>query len=270
MNKAVKCFIVEGADRDYRFISEMLGLYFKGRYECKTIRLPAEQNIYMLYNKLEKDNFETDLIELLREENEEIDKALQGIDRQCIDEVFLFFDFDLHENNLPSDKKPLDVLDEMVSFFNNETENGKLYISYPMVEALYDYKEKNCDPHTLCMYPISELDIYKRKAGENNHLASIHFTRDEIWREIIRIFCVRLQCLFDLELLDFSFFKKSISTCDIFSVQKKLVTEKKCVFVLSAFPEFLLDYFKKSFWNSHVALGKKKYDYCPKASTGVG
>ncbi len=176
----------------------------------------------------------------------------------------MFFDFDLHENNLPSGKDSLDVLKDMINFFNNETENGKLYISYPMVEALYDYKEKKCDPYTLCLYPISDLVNYKRRARENNNHASIHYTKDEIWREIIRVFGMRLRCLFNIEQLEYYFFKNSISTYDIFFAQKQMVLKKNSVLILSAFPEFLLDYFKKDFWNTHVTLGKRKYDYCPK------
>lgn len=29
------------------------------------------------------------------------------------------------------------VIEEMLNVFSNETENGKMYISYPMVEAIY-------------------------------------------------------------------------------------------------------------------------------------
>ena len=32
---------------------------------------------------------------------------------------------------------------EMLQFFDNETENGMLYISYPMVEAIRHYKDMN-------------------------------------------------------------------------------------------------------------------------------
>ena len=41
-------------------------------------------------------------------------------------------DLDRHE---PLSSRYLDCVPEMLNLFNNETENGKLYISYPMVEA---------------------------------------------------------------------------------------------------------------------------------------
>ncbi|MBQ9008776.1 MAG: hypothetical protein IJ088_05530 [Clostridia bacterium] len=148
MRKPVKCFIVEGVDRDVRFIKEMTSTFFRGKFESLVICLPAAQNIYMLYEKMKRDSFETDLIELIREDIAEAREALDGITRQSIDEVYLFFDFDIHQNNLTGTQNPLAVLRTMVDFFDNETENGKLYISYPMVEAIYDYREGLCEPYT--------------------------------------------------------------------------------------------------------------------------
>ena len=37
-----------------------------------------------------------------------------------------------------------DSICQMLENFDNEKENGKLHISYPMVEALRDYKPGKC------------------------------------------------------------------------------------------------------------------------------
>lgn len=264
MDKPVKCFVVEGEDRDYRFVDGMVKTFFKGKYEALTITLPAEQNIYMLYEKLKADGFETDLIELLREDSPKIQKALFGIDRQRIDEVFLFFDYDIHQNNLKNETPPLDALYEMISFFNNETENGKLYISYPMVEALYDYVDGSCHPFTDCFYPLEKVDHYKDNSGKNNHEASRHFSRYEDWRMIIALFGLRSQCLFSQPRMDYDFYKKCVSVATIFDIQRKYTEQHNVVFILSAFPEFLLDYFKIDFWRGHVNRHKNNYTICPK------
>ena len=71
MRKPVKLFIVEGEDRDYRFVNDMVECFFKGRYSSTIINLPASQNIYMLYQKILKDEFETDVVEVLKETVEE-------------------------------------------------------------------------------------------------------------------------------------------------------------------------------------------------------
>lgn len=267
MDKPIKCFIVEGEDRDYRFISGMISTFFKGKYESVTVCLPAEQNIYMLYNKLKEDNFETDLIELLREDknNTAAIRALEGIERQRIDEIYLFFDYDIHQDNLPSAQNPVEVLKSMLEFYSNETEHGKLYLSYPMVEALYDYRDGYCEAATDCWFPVNEIgDYYKTKAGQYGHHSSRHMLRYEEWREIIAVFGLRIQCLFGVDRINHTFFKDNVTTTAIFDRQKELLLQKNAVFVLSAIPEFLLDYFRSSFWNSHVNRHRNKYNHCPK------
>lgn len=43
------------------------------------ITLPAGENIYMLWKQLKADDFDIDVIEILRESNDEIKKQLTGI-----------------------------------------------------------------------------------------------------------------------------------------------------------------------------------------------
>jgi len=264
MSKPVKCFIVEGVSRDYRFIKEMTSTFFKGKYKSLVICLPAAQNIYMLYDKLKRDNFETDLIELLREEVPEARIALEGVTRQSIDEVYLFFDYDIHQDNLADSQNPQNVLRTMISFFDNETENGKLYISYPMVEAVYDFREGECEPHTMCWYPLSRIGEYKTLTGKDNPHASRHYLRYEEWSMIVSLFGLRIKCFFDVDKIDYDFYSNSVTVMTIYEHQKEMIENKKVVFILSAFPEFLLDYFRRDFWTKHVNRHNNKYKHCPK------
>ena len=67
----------------------------------------------------------------------------ERFDREDFSEGYLFFDYDGHQKNLSKyDEK--DALEQMLMSFDNETENGKLYISYPMVEALRDFEPGIC------------------------------------------------------------------------------------------------------------------------------
>lgn len=49
-------------------------------------------------------------------------------------QIFLFFDYDF-QNHMGLEKLN-QILEEMLDFFDDETDNGKLYINYPMVESL--------------------------------------------------------------------------------------------------------------------------------------
>ena len=54
----------------------------------------------MLWKKLKADDFDTDIIEVLRESNKKIREQLEGLSRDDFSEVFLFFDYDAHQTNL--------------------------------------------------------------------------------------------------------------------------------------------------------------------------
>lgn len=260
MNKAKKLFVVEGVDRDFRFMKALSGSLFKGKYDVETIVLPADRNIYMLYNILKADNFESDIIEILRENVDVASSILNGITRQDVDEIFLFFDYDAHQNNLNNsfNVSANDAILELIKFFDNETEFGKLYISYPMVEALYDFVEQTCLPKTLCFFPINKFNEYKHCSGENNPSAHLRFNSHKEWEEVIEVFNLRIQCLFEHQSLDFNYYRENITVLNIFLKQLTFVENSQKIFILSAFPEFILDYFKEDFFISHVKMVLQK------------
>lgn len=149
-NKDYKAFIVEGEVREPQIIDNISKIFFlHGNY--KVITLPAGENIYMLWKQLKSDDFDTDIIEVLRESNAEIKRQLMGLSRDDFSEVYLFFDYDVHQTNLGKAVNA-DVIHQMLEGFDNETENGKLYISYPMVEALRDYESGKCGNGETLVY----------------------------------------------------------------------------------------------------------------------
>lgn len=80
-DKDYKAFIVEGEAREPLIIENISKVFFQ-RVNFKIITLPAGQNIYMLWKKLKEDDFDTDIIEVLREEHEELKEQLEGINRE--------------------------------------------------------------------------------------------------------------------------------------------------------------------------------------------
>ena len=127
-DKDYKAFIVEGEAREPQVIDNISKIFFlHGNYTV--ITLPAGENIYMLWKQLKEDEFDTDVIEILRESNTEIKKQLMGLSRNDFSEVYLFFDYDAHQTNLGKAVDE-DVIRQMLESFDNETENGKLYIHY--------------------------------------------------------------------------------------------------------------------------------------------
>jgi len=248
-NKDYKAFIVEGENREPLIINNISNVFFS-HSNFKIITLPAEQNIYMLWKRLKEDDFNTDIIEVLREEHVDIKAKLEGFSRADFSEVYLFFDYDGHQDNLGGDDS--NVLEQMLMSFDNETENGKLYISYPMVEALRDFEEGKCGKYEQCFVPISAIGSYKSVSAEHSFCPQFKEYNINIWKNVIEVFGLRVSCLMNQEgVIDYERYGEIVNPYEIYKLEENEF-QKHRVFVLSAFPEFLVDYFGNRLWKTCV------------------
>ncbi len=257
-DKDYKAFIVEGEAREPQVIDNISKVFFSHK-NFKIITLPAGENIYMLWKRLKADDFDTDIIEVLRESNKEISKQLLGLSRDDFSEVYLFFDYDAHQTNLGKADDG-NVIDQMLESFDNETENGKLYISYPMVEALRDYEPGICGKRDVCFVTIEELAEYKKVSALRSF--NPHFRSYDIdnWKEIIDVFAMRISCLLGRgETVSYEQYLESGNPYDIYICEKKETANNR-VFILSAFPEFLVDYFGMKLWKTCVKHTKNRLE----------
>lgn len=251
-------FVVEGENREIDIFRNIENIFFSGKNKLLPIFVPAGMNIYMLYCKLREDNFETDVVELLRESSEEIAEKLKDYKREDFAEVYYFFDFDEHGNNIPKKLKKdnLEILNEMLTTFDNETESGKLYISYPMIEAVRDYKCDDCGVISgSCFRNRIDFGSYKHDSAletKNNDVNKYDYTN---WRNATFNFICRVCCLFSLKTITREEYIKIVNPYSIFMKQLVLYDSKAEIFILSSLLEFLLDYFA-TFWNS--VIGKRK------------
>lgn len=128
-------FVFEGVKREPDLFRTIQRLYFSNREE--QIVCSYNNNIYQLYKDLQEYDGDGDIVSLLMEKfASQKDNPLKGIDRSAdISEIYLFFDYDFHNRNLSLEEINRQVK-EMLETFNNETEYGKLYIDYPMVESI--------------------------------------------------------------------------------------------------------------------------------------
>ena len=121
-------FLIEGKDTENNLTpniaKKILGL-FGEEYEICVYGTC----IYELYDKIKDDPYIT-LLDYLYE-NKLVD--FKGkIAKQAFSQIYLFFDFE------PNYQKYSDEnIKKCLEFFNDDTTNGKLYISYPMVEAIF-------------------------------------------------------------------------------------------------------------------------------------
>lgn len=189
--------------------------------------------IYSLYHKLKNDE-DLELFPLLKDEMSVKNPDLAKIKRDEVSEIYLFFDYDGHAPTASDDK-----LDEMLQLFNDETNQGKLYISYPMVEAIKHLKMTNDFKDTVV--DAKQVD-YKHLVSLNCESSLLNLTVLTLtqWHIIINEHCKKAGFIVnDI----FEFPKSLIEQNIIFEKQKEKYIAKNYIAVLSAFPIFLADYY---------------------------
>lgn len=121
--------VFEGTDAEPK-IFDSIGKLFLSDEELCIVRCGFD--LPTLYSRLNK--YGEDLFRCLPlEKNGIVVPEGRRLDT-LFSQIFLFFDYDFQ--NRMGLKKLNDILKEMLTFFSNETENGRLYINYPMVESL--------------------------------------------------------------------------------------------------------------------------------------
>ena len=148
----------------------------------------------------------------------------------------MFFNYDGH-SDIADDVK----LVKLLEFFNEETDKGKLYINYPMVESLKHISDNNT------------FQYIKVKCKENinyKHLVSIDGLKElcnfnkyklETWKLLIEIHLKKMNYIVNDS---FVFPKEIVSQLIIFSKQlEKYIKIDSTVGVLNSFPIFLHDYY---------------------------
>lgn len=250
-NNELHLFVFEGVRAESKYV-DMLEKNFLGKRI--SVKCVYDAEIYQLYKILKEEEFDVDLVELLKERNKENAELLRDYNRDSFAYIYLFFDYDAH-STLADDEK----IEEMLKFFNNETENGLLYISYPMLEAIRHYKDMQsfkeltvkckrancpymdeCDEVEVC---LKEPHYKNVSASEcQPQLTNINKYTKEVWQELIRAHVSKMNYLIhDV----FELPQQIESQSNIFSKQLEKHINHKCpkVAVLSAFPIYALDYY---------------------------
>ena len=252
MNKEKTLFIFEGVKTESKLI-EKLEHNFLGK--TNSIKCVFDAEIYQLYRAIkEEKEFSIDIVSLLKERTAENAKILENYTRDSFAYIYLFFDYDAH-STLADDNK----IKEMLSLFNDETEEGMLYISYPMVEAIRHFKDlesfksltvkckrKNCPYKEECHNKEECLKEphYKSVAASDSRpqLSNVNSYTKTVWQELITAHLCKANALVNDA---FTMPTSLISQEAIVSKQLEKHICHKCpeVAVLSACPLYVLDYF---------------------------
>ncbi len=257
-------FIVEGTKTKPELISKSLNNVYFAKNQIDLIILPTGMNIYNLFLLMKDDDL--DIITLIKEQaqklqSKKVKKFNQSLDLSSLQQsdfssVYLFFDYDAHQDNFPHNIDRHTVIKEMLMTFNNETENGKLYISYSMVEAIKDFEEIDSFPQRNFLLIKDGIRYKNLLSASSSHLDFKNYTK-QLWDYLITIYIIKIHYIFNME-IDNNYLlesTKKASTLSIYmNVLKKYDIPFSCIPILSAFPEFILDYFTINFIFENIEI----------------
>lgn len=237
-------FICEGAKTEKKFCNLIIDKYFIQKKKEKEF-VAFGTNIYGLYDEMSKDHA-LDIVELIKEKAKEkkdmynFNKLNQG----GFSEVYLIFDFDFQAPQYDIMK-----ISHMIEFFNNETEHGKLYINYPMIESFKHFK--SLPDENFNSYKVSKEECLNYKNIINSISKIVHF--NDITNDILKIIIKQ-----NLEKLFFITNEKTFNYNSYKNIQKKLLnyqTENlKCeekIYVINTSLFWGIDYFGESMFNEY-------------------
>lgn len=252
-------FIFEGRVREPVLYSTLQTLFFPKSNEH--IVCSFGNNIYQLYSDLQEYDGDGDVVRMLMEKSaNNPDNPFKDIESSsAFAEVYLFFDYDFHNTNLPIETLNAQV-EELLHLFNDETGYGKLYINYPMVESIR-YTQQLPDPNYIHYHILrSDCNLFKNRCSDFSAYKSFDFIQVDRRKELSDVKLEKLkqnwQHLKEQNVgkanylcngeYSYPISKEMISQDLIFKHQlsKFVLTDPSQVSILNAFPLFLYDYFK--------------------------
>ena len=166
-------FVLEGERPDlylYRTMMEVCGVV------GDTVAVVYGCNIDALYHEMIDLGDGADIVEILREKYEGTpSNPFDGISRSDqFSEVYLIFDYDFHDVNR-SPQVLNDQLEYLLEFFKEETDHGKLYVNYPMIESIKFTKKLPDNEYYSYTVSREECRSFKRMAADFSFYPNMDF-----------------------------------------------------------------------------------------------
>ena len=223
--------VFEGEKTEPRIFDNLRKNFF-GSAESSVIHATYNAEIYQLWQRVKEDEF-LDLVELLRERSEKNRTRLTGIERDQVSQIFLFFDYDGHATGATDEK-----IQQMLEHFDEETKNGKLYISYPMAEAL-KHIASDFQTHTV---PAKQNINYKQVVAESGSpYQDMRYVSANDWKNILNSNMKKGN--FIANQTDSSFASAPLQESIFEGQLKNCIIPHNQVAVLSGIPFFIVEYF---------------------------
>lgn len=230
--------LTEGKDPDKKLIEDIINKFqIKGEVIWAKIG-----TIYAFYKDIkEKYDENMDVIRYIKYKYS--DKISKEFKASEISYVYLFFDYDLHSKlneeyeNIEKIYERINEISEINSFFENETENGKLYLSFPMIEAYhkpigcnYIYKEDSFEEKLV------NFKDFKKKIKSEIGNRGIESIKSQ-YKGIIKFYIHNSEKILGIKF-------KEIEKNKVLKFQNELLKKKNKVKIYPSILIFLNEYFE--------------------------
>lgn len=254
-NKKKMLLIYEGVKAEENLFNNLAKVFLGSRADVSILNCPADGNIYMLWTRLKKDEFETNAVDVLKEMSVIAKERLKNLRASDFSEIYLFFDYDGHNDNIPKEYLNQDILGEMLQTFNNETELGKLYVSYPMIESIKEINTKTKDYEQLFI-SLYEIATYKQNFCSKSDFSNYNCLDERHWLIACDASRKRASLLVNYKnSCTYDEFIHNLHQEELYACQKqKYINNSHLLCILNSVPLFLLEYYGEDFWNRVISI----------------
>lgn len=237
--------IVEGKSDEVEFFK---GLFKKCNKKTEYQVVPYENNIHVLaqelynnYNDFDEGYVDIKLI-LASIENDEKRKQLLY---DTYSDIYMIFDFDPQH-----DHPHFDTIRRMISYFNDSTLYGKLFLNYPMMQSYKHFDGLPCSSFEYLEVTLEEIKKYKEIVGNVSGFTDLsqysHITYYSIAVHHLKKVNKVLNGLYEIPEID-DFF--GIDYCSVYDFQLKSFKEREIVSVLNTCIFSLIDFAPNKFFS---------------------
>lgn len=238
-------FIVEGESDEPAFIKQLF-LKCNKKEEYHTYSYRA--NIHMLakelmnnYPDFDEDNIDIKLVLKSIESDENKKKILDD----NYNDIYLIFDFEPQHDDLH-----FDIVKKMMVYFNDSTQQGKLFINYPMMQS---YKHFSVLPDSTFEYRMvntNRFDLYKKDVGDMSKFTDLSQYNYSIFYSLTVHHLRKYNkiCFGKYDILDVDTYLKSDSS-KVFDIEVKKLKNEGQIDVLNTCIFALIDFAPSNFYN---------------------
>lgn len=245
-------FICEGAKTEKKFCNLIIDKYFiKNNKEKEYVAFGT--NIYGLYDEMSQDQG-LDVVELIKEKAKQKKDMYNysKLEKGGFSEIYLIFDFDFQAPQY-DDKK----IKAMLDFFDNETEHGKLYINYPMIESFKHFKSIPDYDYNNYTVTKSECLTYKKYIDSISKIIHFNDVDANTLGIIIKQNLDKSYLLTNNSKKDYQTYMEKLSQNNILHYQVKNLCDNGFIYVINTSVFWGIDYFGKNKYDEYISIDLK-------------